>query len=34
MLEDRRQRIAEGLANAEKIKAELHRTEAQRAWKS
>ena len=30
MLEDRRQRIAEGLANAEKIKAELSRTEAQR----
>ena len=30
MLEDRRQRIAEGLANAEKIKAELQRTEAAR----
>jgi F-type H+-transporting ATPase subunit b len=30
MLEERRQRIAEGLANAEKIKAELARTEAQR----
>ena len=30
MLEERRQRIAEGLANAEKIKAELTRTEAQR----
>jgi F-type H+-transporting ATPase subunit b len=30
MLEERRQRIAEGLANAEKIKAELGRTEAQR----
>jgi len=30
MLEQRRQRIAEGLANAEKIKAELARTEAQR----
>jgi F-type H+-transporting ATPase subunit b len=30
MLEERRQRIAEGLANAEKIKAELSRTEAQR----
>ncbi len=30
MLEDRRQRIAEGLANAEKIKAELARAEAQR----
>jgi F-type H+-transporting ATPase subunit b len=28
MLEDRRQRIAEGLANAEKIKAELAKTEA------
>jgi F-type H+-transporting ATPase subunit b len=30
MLEERRQRIAEGLANAENIKAELARTEAQR----
>ena len=30
MLEERRQEIAEGLANAEKIKAELARTEAQR----
>jgi F-type H+-transporting ATPase subunit b len=30
MLEERRQRIAEGLENAEKIKAELARTEAQR----
>src|SRR5215472_13139333 len=30
MLEERRQQIAEGLANAEKIKAELARTEAQR----
>ena len=30
MLEERRERIAEGLANAEKIKAELARTEAQR----
>src|SRR5215831_1568313 len=30
MLEERRQRIAEGLSNAEKIKAELTRTEAQR----
>ncbi len=30
MLEHRRQQIAEGLANAEKIKAELARTEAQR----
>jgi F-type H+-transporting ATPase subunit b len=30
MLEERRQLIAEGLANAEKIKAELARTEAQR----
>ncbi len=30
MLEERRQRIAEGLADAEKIKAELARTEAQR----
>ena len=30
MLEDRRQRIAEGLANAEKIKAELAKTEAAR----
>jgi len=30
MLEERRQRIAEGLANAEKIKAELARTEQQR----
>ena len=30
MLEDRRQRIAEGLANAEKIKSELQRTEAAR----
>jgi F-type H+-transporting ATPase subunit b len=29
-LEERRQRIAEGLANAEKIKADLARTEAQR----
>src|SRR5690348_12530350 len=31
MLEERRQRIAEGLANAENIKAELARTEAQRS---
>src|SRR5215469_14766860 len=30
MLEQRRQQIAEGLANADKIKAELARTEAQR----
>jgi F-type H+-transporting ATPase subunit b len=30
MLEDRRRQIAQGLANAEKIKAELDRTEAQR----
>src|SRR5258707_7722754 len=30
MLEERRRRIAEGLANAEKIKAEVARTEAQR----
>lgn len=30
MLAERRQRIAEGLANAESIKAELTRTEAQR----
>ena len=30
MLEARRERIAEGLANADKIKAELARTEAQR----
>ena len=30
MLEERRNRIAEGLANAEKIKAELARTEAAR----
>jgi F-type H+-transporting ATPase subunit b len=30
MLEERRQRIAESLGNAEKIKAELARTEAQR----
>jgi F-type H+-transporting ATPase subunit b len=30
MLEERRQQIAEGLDNAEKIKAELARTEAQR----
>ena len=30
MLESRREEIAEGLANAEKIKAELARTEAQR----
>src|SRR6266852_3797895 len=30
MLEERRQRITEGLANAEKIKAELARTEAAR----
>src|SRR5256886_14893765 len=30
MLEERRQRIAEGLANAEKIKTELARTETQR----
>ena len=30
MLEERRQRIADGLANAEKIKAELQRTEASR----
>ncbi|MGH9822241.1 MAG: F0F1 ATP synthase subunit B [Blastocatellia bacterium] len=29
-LDDRRQRIAEGLANSEKIKAELARTETQR----
>jgi F-type H+-transporting ATPase subunit b len=29
MLEERRQRIAEGIANAEKIKAELARAEAQ-----
>ena len=31
ILEERRQRIAEALANAEKIKAELARTEAQRS---
>jgi F-type H+-transporting ATPase subunit b len=30
MLEERRQQIAQGLANAEKIKAELDRTESQR----
>src|SRR4051812_43591683 len=30
MLEERRKRIEEGLANAEKIKSELQRTEAQR----
>ena len=30
MLEDRRQQIAQGLANAERIKAELDRTETQR----
>ena len=30
MLEERRQRIAEGLANADKIKTELARTEVQR----
>src|SRR6516165_9551272 len=30
MLEQRRQQIAQGMANAEKIKAELDRTEAQR----
>src|SRR4030095_11280792 len=30
MLEERRKEIAEGLANAERIKAELARTEAQR----
>ena len=30
MLEERRQRIAEGLANADRIKQELARTEAQR----
>jgi len=30
MLEERRQQIAQGLANAQKIKAELDRTEAQR----
>src|SRR5690349_7028174 len=30
MLEERRQQIAQGLANAEKIKAELDRTDAQR----
>jgi F-type H+-transporting ATPase subunit b len=30
MLEERRQQIAQGIANAEKIKAELDRTEAQR----
>src|SRR5271169_1517415 len=30
MLEERRQRIAEGLANAEKIKAELAKAESQR----
>ena len=30
MLDERRQRIAEGLANADKIKAELARTEVQR----
>jgi F-type H+-transporting ATPase subunit b len=31
MLETRRQKIAEGLANAEKIKAELAKTEAERS---
>src|SRR5262245_6634468 len=31
MLEDRRSRITDGLAHAEKIKAELARTEAQRS---
>jgi F-type H+-transporting ATPase subunit b len=31
MLEERRRQIAQGLANAEKIKAELDRTEAQRS---
>src|SRR5262252_8054432 len=30
MLEQRRQQIAQGIANAEKIKAELDKTEAQR----
>lgn len=30
MLEERRQQIAQGIANAEKIKAELDKTEAQR----
>jgi F-type H+-transporting ATPase subunit b len=30
MLEERRQQIAQGLANTEKIKAELAKTEAQR----
>ena len=30
MLEARRQKIAEGIANAEKIKAELAKTEADR----
>ena len=30
MLEERRQRIAEGLANSDKIKSELEKTEAQR----
>jgi F-type H+-transporting ATPase subunit b len=30
MLDERRQQIAQGLANAEKIKAELDKTEAQR----
>ncbi len=30
VLDERRKRIAEGLANADKIKAELARTEAQR----
>ena len=30
MLEERRKRIAEGLANAEKIKAELAQTEGER----
>ena len=30
MLDERRQQIAQGLANAEKIKAELDQTEAQR----
>jgi F-type H+-transporting ATPase subunit b len=30
MLEERRQQIAQGMANAERIKAELDRTEAQR----
>src|SRR5262245_49826675 len=30
MLEERRKQIAQGLANAEKVKAELERTETQR----